>query len=98
MAGVSCLQVGPRQGVYCRYSLAIRVNGIMQSSLYLSCRPSVVLTAMPGGGYQQQYMSTGGGRLKWRLSQFKSPEHNYRLRARADMEENPPENIPQVST
>ncbi|CAI8032577.1 hypothetical protein GBAR_LOCUS18416 [Geodia barretti] len=77
MAGVSCLQVGPRQGVY--------------------CRPSVVLTAMPGGGYQQQYMSTGGGRLKWRLSQFKSPEHNYRLRARADMEENPPENIPQIA-
>ena len=55
---------------------------------------------MPSGGYQQQYLSgsmeTGGGHLKWRLSQFKSPDHSYRLRARFDNEE-PPHNIPQVS-
>ena len=56
---------------------------------------------MPNGGYQQQYlggsMETGGGHLKWRLSQFRSPDHNYRLRARADYEELPHDNIPQVT-
>lgn len=72
-------------------------------------RPSVVLTTWPSGGYQQQLMrhpqqqqqqqctSTGGGRLKWRLSQFRSPDHNYRLRARADVEgAAQDDNIPQV--
>lgn len=67
------------------------------SSTILLCRPSVVLSAVPGGGYQQQYVAAGGGRLKWRLSQFKSPETSYRLRARADAEALPPDNIPQVN-
>ena len=56
-----------------------------------------MLTAVPGGGYKQEYLTAGGGRLKWRLSQFRSPELGYRLRARSDTEDPPPENIPQVS-
>ena len=68
-------------------------------------RPTVVLSPWPGGGYRQQQVQHAGpggslaaaGQVKWRVSQFRSPECNYRLRARVDTEKLPSENIQQVT-
>ena len=60
----------------------------------------MVVSTWPGGGYHQQQVQHAGGSsmatVKWRMSQFMSPECNYRLRARVDAEKPPSENIPQV--